>query len=600
MRRVLIAAVVIVLGMSGTLRSFAATPEFTPKITEVTVFKDGHVLVMSSGRTTLEAGWCRTREVAVPVLGTFWTFVKAPGARVDFVKAGFVDAESKRPCLTFEEIIEANQGKEAIVTELPAGTQAAPVTHEGVLMGLLKHKATEEVPSSTQVSGRRDVWGNWIGPRTVTLGTEQETTALASFVMLRKPKGVDLIRRENIRGITLLDAAPATTHVETKKVREIAIHVDRPGAPAAAQVEVGMVYLQKGLRWIPDYQIEVLAGGKAKLTLQGTLINELADLENAQVHLVVGVPSFLMKDEVSPMALREVGLQLGRYFAPPPGTSPVDTRYQYLSNAMMSQRAAPVQGPAEGAGGVNVPGEGQREDLFLYHLPAVTLAKGERAVVKLFEVTVPCEDIYTLEIPPLPPREMWRNVGENERRQMLGTLTGAKAMHELRLTNTGKDPWTTGPAIIFKDGTPLGQHLMTFTSVSNSVDIPVTVATDLNTKKEETEVDRKPNIRIDGDDYTQVTLKGTLTVTNFKDRDVVVKVTRKVIGTVTGASEGGKIRAINAVEDAAPGEYGYPWFGWSWPAWWNRVNGLAEVTWEMKVPKGKAVSVTYSYYYHYR
>ena len=592
-------ASVAVIGVLWALPVHGEAPAFSPKITEVTVFKDGHALVMSTAKTTFEKGWCRTRTVPVPVLGTFWTFVKEPGARVDFVKSGYVDSTEKRPCLTFEEMIEANKGKEAIIYEAAAGPSAGAVQHEGVLMGILKHETTETHRTSTREPRRRDRYGNWVSSRTVQVEGERGKTSVASFVMIRKTKGVHLIQRQNIRGITLLDKAPATTHVEKKQVREIAIHVDRKGRPAAAPAEVGVVYLQRGIRWIPDYQVELLPGGKAKVTLQGTIVNELADLADVNVRLVVGVPNFMMKGQLSPMALREVGLHLGTYFAPPPGPGAVDMGYQYLSNAMMSQRAAPVRQPGAVAGGVNVPAEGQREDLFLYHRSGVTLKKGERAVLTLLEVTVPYEDVYTWDIPPCPPREMWRHIGGSQR-QMLTALTGAKAMHKIRLTNTGKDPWTTGPATFFKAGVPLGQQLMTFTSVKNQVDIPVTVATDLNTKREETEVERKHNAMVvDGHQLTQVRLTGKLTVTNFKDKDVTVTVTRRLIGTVTSVG-GGKLRMTNIAEDASRGDYNYPWFTWSWPYWWYRTNGLAEITYDVKVPKGKSTTVEYAYHYYYR
>ncbi len=95
----------------------AEAPEFTPKVTDVTVFKDGHALVMARGSVELKEGWCRTREVPAPVLGTFWAFAGDADARVDFVKAGFVEASESLPCLSLEQMIQANKGKKATVVE---------------------------------------------------------------------------------------------------------------------------------------------------------------------------------------------------------------------------------------------------------------------------------------------------------------------------------------------------------------------------------------------------------------------------------------------------------------------------------------------------
>ncbi len=586
-----------ILGLVAALPVRADIPEFSPNITDVTVFKDGHALVMSRGSARLEDGWCRTREVPAPVLGTFWTFVADRNSQVDFVKSGFVETEETRPCLTFEEIIQANVGKQAVIVEQPK--DGDPISHEGVLLGILQHEAEEELETSRTLPGGRDWRGRWISSRQVHVSREGEVKSLASFVMVQKDSGVQMIKRENIRSICLAEDKPATNHTETKKVREISVHVVRKGKPLGGEADVGMIYLQKGVRWIPDYRIKLLSNGKATVSLQGTIINDLADMENVDLRLVVGVPNFIMKEALSPMALREIGLQLSSYFAPP-SRGGRETQFDYLSNAMMSQRVMPVSGEeAPAGGGPDIPSEGQQEDLFLYNKPGITLKKGERAVVKLLEITVPYEDIYTWEIPAIPPREMWRHVNQDQQQQMLRALMGAKAMHEIRLTNTGSEPWTTGPATIFKEGTPLGQQLLTYTSVKNTVDVPVTIATDLNTKKEEAEVSRKLRaLRISSTDYTKVTLHGKLTVTNFKDRAVRMYLKRKVLGTVTAATADGKIVMSNVAEDTFLLSKEYGWYWWSWPSWFYRFNAISEIKWAEVIPKGESATFEYDWYYY--
>jgi len=316
----------------------AEVPEFTPKITDVTVFKDGHTLVMARGEAKLKDGWCRTREVPAPLLGAFWTFVAEEGFEVDFVKAGFADAQESRPCLTFEEIIQANAGKHAIIVEHPKDADA--VSHEGVLLGILEHEVEREVETSETRPSTYDRWGGYVPNQTVREAKEEKVESLASFVMLKKEGGVQLIKRENIRSICLAEEDPITEHKGKTKVREIGIHVASKGAKLPDQAEVGMVFIQRGVRWIPDYRIELLANGKAKVSLQGTVINDLADMENVDLRLVVGVPSFVMKDALSPMALRDIGLRLSSYFAPPSWRRG-ETRADYLSNALMSQAVLP-------------------------------------------------------------------------------------------------------------------------------------------------------------------------------------------------------------------------------------------------------------------
>ena len=594
-RLVLYLSVLLVLCVTPTLKS--EVTEFEARITDVTVFKDGHALVMSKAKAEFQDGWCRTRDVPVPVLGTFWAFAVDKNAKVERVKAGFVEIEEERPCLSFVEMIQANAGKKASIVEKFDGSD--PVTHEGRLLGILEHEAEKELDTTRSIPAGRDAWGNYRRAENVSEAEVRNVSSRASFVMLESADGVRLIKLENVKGINLIDQDFSTKHIEKKKVREISMRVVEKGRPVKKKGEVGMVYLQRGIRWIPSYTIELIDGGKAKVSLKGVIINDVSDLENVNLRLVVGVPSFVMKDNISPMALRERGLKLSSYFQPP-SRGGQGSQHDYLFNAMMSQ--AVVRRDAAGPpspGGPDIPGEGQTEDLFLYEVKGFSLEKGERAVVDLIEVTVPYEDVYTWDIPSLPPREMWRHVNRDQQKQLAAALSAAKAIHKIRLTNTGEVPWTTGPAMIFKDGALLGQQLVTYTSIKNEVDVPVTVATDLNTKKEESETGRTPNIKISGDSYTKVSLHGKLTITNFKDTAVKVEVKRMAMGNVTSATADGKIVRVNAMEDSSI-DARYPWHYWSWPWWWYGVNPISKVTWKKTIKAGESATFEYDWYYHYR
>jgi len=574
----------------------ADKPEFTPAITDVTVFKDGHALILARGRVKLADGWCRTREVPAPVLGTFWAFASDKESAVDYVRAGHAQVKDSRPCLTMEEIIQANAGRPAMILEQVPG--APPVTHGGTILGILENESKDEITAPVQSAGRYDRYGNPLPPALET--AEQSAKSLASFVMLKEEKSVRMIKRENIVSLTVDE--PKTATPTTRSVREISFHVsDLQGRPISDERGVGVVYLQKGIRWIPEYLVELLDDDKARVTLQGTVLNEIADLDNVNMRLVVGVPSFIMKDTLSPLALREAAPKLSSYFAPPsaPGRGGPQLDNTWLSNAMVSQAVGPSFA-ATGPSGPAVPMEGQNEDLYLYQRKGFTLKKGERSAIKLLEVTVPCEDVYKYEVPPLPPQGIWQNVNPDQVRQLAAALSAAKVMHVLRLTNAGDAPWTTGPASIFKAGVPLAQQVLTYTSVKNKADLPVTVATDLNPQREENEVNRQPNsITIDHNNYSKVTMHGKLTIASFKDKPARIIATRKVFGAITAVTADGKISATNLYEESpfAGDEYAaYPWPLWSFAA----VNPISSAAWEATVPPGKSVTFEYDWYYYQR
>jgi hypothetical protein len=592
MRRVIALAAVFAVGAAVR----AQAPEFKPVVTDVTVFKDGHALIMARAKAKLDGGWCRTREVPAPVLGTFWAFAADDKNAVDFVRAGTVELKEERACLTMEEIIQANAGKSvSLVAQVPGDK---PVTYAGTLLGILENESKDEGPTMLPPGERYDRYGRTL--EGTMENVERKSKTLASFVMLKEDKSVRMIKRENVVSLTVDD--PRTVSPQTRVQREISLHVvGAQGKPAGAEGEVGIVYLQKGIRWIPEYRVDLLEGGQARVTLQGTIINEIADLDNVNMRLVVGVPNFIMKDTLSPLALREAAPRLSSYFAPPPvaGRPGQFSNGDFLSNAIMSQQAMPGYAAPPAGAGPNVPMEGQKEDLYLYHQAGVTLKKGERAVIKLLEVTVPYEDVYKYEVPPLPPRGMWQNANQDQVRQLAAALSAAKVMHVLRLTNNGDAPWTTGPATIFKSGDPLAQQILTYTSVKNSADLPVTVATDLSPKREETEVKREPNsLSMDNSNYTKVSMHGKLTIASFKDKPAHLIAVRRVFGTVSGASAEGKISATNLYEESPFGGDEFPWFSWPW--WAFLANPISSATWDTSVPAGKSVTFEYDWSYYYR
>jgi hypothetical protein len=558
--------------------AWAQMPEFKPRVTDVTAFKDGHALVLARATVKTKDGWCRTYDVPSSILGAFWTFVNDNASKVDQVQAGFLETAASRPCLTLREMIQANAGKKAAVME------TSGALYEGVLLGIPESAGTRDEesapPEPSEACARRVPDGR---------------PTAGQFALIQTVAGVKLVKVEDIRSLTLLEKTPVTARMEKERKRTISIHVARKDKTPDPAAEIGMVYLQKGVRWIPDYRVELLAGGRARVTLQATVVNDLADLENVDLRLVVGVPGFIMQDVLSPMALREVNLRLSSYFAPLPNRADSSSMF---SNAIMAQQiAAPCLRPGERreSSEPDVLAEGRREDLFVYHKPGFSLKKGHRAAIELLEVTVPYEDIYTWEIPALPDTE---NLNEGQVR-MLATVSpesSSRVMHEIRLENNTRVPWTTGPAMVFKENVPLGQQILKYTSLRNKVDLPITVATDVNPRKEEAEVGAERGVQIGGNHYTQYRLHGKLFVTNFKDKPVKVYVTRNTFGTITQAANKGRITLTGPIEDQRMAQTARRW-GWL-PWWWFGVNSFSQVRWEAVIEPGKTATFEYDWYYY--
>ena len=346
------------------------------------------------------------------------------------------------------------------------------------------------------------------------------------------------------------------------------------------------------------------SAGKARVQLQATLINELADLEEVTANLVVGVPTFAFKGTVDPMALQETVARLGSYF------DPQSVSGSAMSNAIMSQVA--VGGRQDGRLGEGrsnltpdlgpeVTGSEKDEDLFVFTVKRVTLKKGERMVLPVAEYELGYRDVYLLELPFAPPLEVRANANDAQQREIARLLGAPHFMHVLRLTNSGREPLTTAPALISSGDRVLGQGMMSYTAPGAESDLALTTAVDIKVTKSDRETGRVPAaLTLDGSAYLRVDLEGRIAITNSRDQSVDIEVKRSVLGHAETAGQLGKVAMVNAYEEGGAVTQP-PWWGWyGWPGWWGAVNGVGQITWKTRVEPGKRLALTYKWHYFWR
>jgi len=125
-----------------------------------------------------------------------------------------------------------------------------------------------------------------------------------NLILLKTAEGVKAIAIDRIQEVTFPHShKPAAASEEFRNL--LHLKLDWGKTKPAKSANVGLFYLQKGVRWIPSYKIELDGKGSAAVKLQATLLNELADLEDVSVNLVIGVPTFAFKDTVDPMAIQQ-------------------------------------------------------------------------------------------------------------------------------------------------------------------------------------------------------------------------------------------------------------------------------------------------------
>ena len=101
------------LALSGAAaaRSDDAAPPPALPIREVTVFKDGHALVLHEGDMPVgDAGNVVIEGLPAPVMGSFWPYSADPAATLSGVVAGHHSVRVERDAVTIAELLQANKG----------------------------------------------------------------------------------------------------------------------------------------------------------------------------------------------------------------------------------------------------------------------------------------------------------------------------------------------------------------------------------------------------------------------------------------------------------------------------------------------------------
>jgi len=567
----------LLVSNAGAAETSRATERLPVK--EVSVFKDGHAFVVHEGKAPTETnGHVVMDFLPSPVLGTFWPYVAEPNAKLASVVAGQQRRAIERTALSVRELIEANVGADVFVNDGRGNPYSATI------IGFPKRVAEE------------------IGP-----GQTNETSHL---VLLKTGEGVRPVPIDRIQDITFKQ--PPKTAASHEELRNsLTLKLDWNGRAPAKEATVGLVYLQKGLRWIPNYKVDLDGQGKATVRLQATLLNELVDLEDTTVQLVVGVPTFYFKDTTDPMALQQTLAQLSAFFHSEPARARGSALAANFSNAIMSQAARMGDyrqdaGDAPAGRDDNAPESSKNEDLFVFTLRNVTLKKGQRAVFPLVEITVPYEDVFTLEMPFAPPPELRQHFGSQQQGEIAKLLNAPKVMHKARLQNKSSYPFTTAPALVMREGRIVAQGLMTYGAPGASVDLSITTAVDIQVKKSDSETKRTPNAyQHAGGSYMRVDLTGKVRLTNHRPQPVTLEIVRHALGHIDSADHDGKVEMNNVFEgtDFQPsGGDAYPyWWGWySWPWWWHHVNAVGRVTWNAKLEPGKPLELGYAWHYYWQ
>ena len=547
-------------------------------VKEVTVFKDGHAFVLHEGQMPTDAdGNVVLDYLPTPIIGTFWSYSAQKNARLTGVVSGKRIVSFDRTALNIPELIRANIGARVRIAE--AGLSA----YECVIFGI-PSRSSEELSRTS--------------PPSSPLALSQP----GNIVLLKFEGGIKAVPIDNIREVTFLEEPqPRLAHEEFRNI--MTLKLDWGQRKPAETANVGMVYVQRGIRWIPNYRIDIDGEGQAVVKLQATLINELADIEDVKAHFVIGVPKFAFENTPDPISLQQTVAQLSSHFRR-------DSQSAYaFSNMIMSQSAAPVrhvEAPANREAidlGPDVAESAKNEDLYVFTLEHVTLKKGQRMVVPVAEYKLKYRDVFVLDLPFGPPPEVRQRFNNEQMAQLARLYHAPKVTHKIRLANDAECPLTTAPALILRQGRIIAQGMMTYTAVGASSDLELTVAVDIAVERQDAETERiNDAARWDGNIYARSNLTGTISLTNRRAQSVDLEIRRSVLGNIDSATCDGIIEHLGRQEGGWMTADGYPfWWNWyNWPYWWYRFNAIGRVSWQLKLEPEESIELEYQYHYFWR
>lgn len=558
------------------LQTFAALP-----VREATVFKDGHALLLHRGAARVDAaGNVVLTELPAPVLGTFFAVSATPAAKLTGTAARHAIVQVPRTALTHAELLRANLGARVLIQDTNGPS------FDATILGFPTRSAAEEAATNP--------------PR-----SEPYLPTVGNLVLLQTDDGVVALPLDRIRLLTFRQAPQM--QVTGEELRQLlTLQLDWGAAKPATTAEVALAYVQRGLRWIPNYRITLDGKGQAVVELQATLVNELADLHDVTLNLVVGAPQIAFADLPDPLALQRAVSQVMDYQR----DRRMDNGF-LINNAIMSQQMAMPMRQQDGGqptGGLDlgpaVAGAEQREDLHVYTLKGITLRRGERITLPVSTVTLGYTDVYTLQVPLAPPVQSYDRLDSEQQQRLAQLLATSRVKHQIRLQNSGSAPLTTAPALIRRGEQLLAQSLLTYTAVGAKVDLELNPAVNVPVRREESVVKQTPNaIVIDGNHFTRHDLTGTMTLTNYTGAPIQVEVERVIFGLADSADNDGKLRQLNGLEnidryldlgDARRGRS----FDMSW--WWRGTNGLGLFSWDLALPAGESRTLTYTWHYFWR
>jgi hypothetical protein len=521
------------------------------ELQQVALFKNGLGFFVSEVVCPKKKASFTIIPAAAASHGTFWV-APPPTVKLESLIAKEVDLEKSVEAISIEELLRANIGRDVLLSFGDEGE----LTIKGIIRFFAQDREVPPpdpyAPGAGPVDERR-----YIMPQPLK----------ATLIILETESGEAAINSQQVRRVQFLDGMPKKTFTSKSK----SIQLDIQMAKAAGGEKLTLSYLAKGITWAPSYIVDITKPDKAVVSAKAAVINEVCDLDDVTIQLVTGFPHLQFADVVSPLAMKE---NLAQFLQALIRGQSERGRLDAMAG-VMSQRAMYRPASEERAGITPSYGAAEAgktsEDLFLYPVEKVNLAKGQTGYFPLFTESVAYKHIYQWKIPDYVNEDDRYYQQRREQEQ-----PEEEVWHCLRMENTTKVPWTTAPAEIVKEGFILGQDTLNYTPSKGETTLRITQAVSVKAEQVELETERKRDAaQLYGHHYDLVTVEGKLSVTNFQTKAITLEISKTLSGEVKSSQPEAKIESL------ARGL--------------SRMNAIRKLTWTIELEPGESKQLGYVY-----
>ncbi len=353
-------------------------------------------------------------------------------------------------------------------------------------------------------------------------------TLTGDFLMLSSGGKWSNAHLSDLEGVEFLSKPKLKRKTQEEK---LGLHLQFNSSKSRQDVE--MMYVRKGIYWVPTYHLDIVSANEARLRLVANLLNDVEDIEDCSMNFVVGVPNFEFKDIATPLgndATVEQFMQelAGQRLATATAVNP----HFNLNSAAFSNAVSYNYSSRDNTSSTQttqrfiVEPESDLEDgMFLYPKENISLRKGGRALIDLFEENVPLEKVYHCELPP------------NSINSLNQSATRRDVIQSFKISNRTGRPLTHGPVFVTSSQgesiRPIANDKILFTPSGMNAYIKAADANDILLYDEEKE--STGNIQaLTG--WKKLTMDAGFSITNMREEPIVIEVTRLIHGEPKRAS----------------------------------------------------------------